>query len=70
MRPRWHPKWNVPKHWRLRGTATDGLTVTLGRYVTAEEADADSNRMALGGAYRDLIVQRLEPKPALEPGLS
>jgi hypothetical protein len=63
-----YPKWNLPKHWRLRGTAADGLTVTLGRYETAEEAHADSNRLAVGGAYRDLVVQPLEPKPAPESG--
>ena len=61
-------KWNVPKHWRLRGTATDGLTVTLGRYENAEEAHADSYRLALSGAYRDLVVQPLEAKPVPETG--
>ncbi len=63
-----HAKWNVPKHWRLRGTAADGLTVTLGRYETMEEAQADSNRLALGGAYRDLVVQPLEATPVPETG--
>jgi len=61
-----YPKWNLPKRWRLRGTAADGLTVTLGRYETEEEACADSSRLALGGAYRDLVVQPLEVKPAPE----
>ncbi len=63
-----YAKWYVPKHWRLRGRAADGLTVTLGRYGTAEEAHADFNRLALGGAYRDLEVQPLEVKPVPEAG--
>lgn len=63
-----YSKWNVPKLWRLRGTAADGLTVTLGRYATEEEAQADSGRLAMGGAYRNLIVQPLEAKVAIEAG--
>jgi hypothetical protein len=61
-------KWNRPKQWRLRGTAADGLTVTLGRYETEDEASADSNRLALGGAYRNLVVQPLEAKSVPESG--
>jgi hypothetical protein len=63
MPPKSYPKWNLPKHWRLRGRAADGLVVTLGRYETEEEAQADSKRLAVGGAYRDLVVQALEAKP-------
>ena len=63
MVPRSYGKWNLPKYWRLRGMAADGVTVTLGRYATSEEAHADSNRMALGGAYRNLVVQALAAKP-------
>jgi hypothetical protein len=66
MPTRSYPKWNLPKHWRLRGTATDGLTVTLGRYETEEEAHADSTRLALGGTYRDLVVQPIPAKPSPE----
>jgi hypothetical protein len=61
-------KWNDPKHWRLRATAPDGLTVTLGRYATAEEAHADCEKVASEGCYRDLAVQRIEPKPGPPPG--
>ena len=61
-----YPKWNLPKYWRVRGTASDGLTVTLGRYETEEEARADSSRLAVGGAYRNLVVQPLEVKPVPE----
>ncbi len=66
MPPKSYPKWNLPKHWRLRGRAADGLMVTLGRYDTEEEAQADSKRLAVSGAYRDLVIQPLEAKPAPE----
>ena len=59
-------KWNVPKFWRLRGKAADGVTVTLGRYATELEAQTDSERFARGGAYRNLVVQALEVKPVTE----
>jgi hypothetical protein len=55
-------KWNDPKHWRLRATAADGLTVTLGRYATAEEAQAECDKFAAEGCYRDLAVQPIEPR--------
>jgi hypothetical protein len=68
MPPKPQPdKWNQPKRWRVRGVAADGLTVTLGRYVTEEEATADCHRLAQGGGYRDLVVQPLEVKPEPEP---
>ncbi|MBP7745325.1 MAG: hypothetical protein KA383_04280 [Phycisphaerae bacterium] len=56
-------KWNVPKLWRLRGKAPDGVTVTLGRYATAEEAEADCQKHAAEGEYRDLAIQAIEPPP-------
>jgi len=59
-----YPKPNVPKLWRLRGIATDGMEVTLGRYATEEEAQADARRLANDGAYRALVVQPLEAPPA------
>ncbi len=56
-------KWNPRRNWiwRLRGKAGDGLVVTLGRYETTVEAEADLARMRVGGAYRDLVLQPLEP---------
>lgn len=63
MAKNWSTTWNRPKHWRLRATATDGLTVTLGRYETEEEAHADSARFAADATYCDLEVQALAPKP-------
>ena len=61
MPPKWSAKWNLPKHWRVRGTAADGLTVTLGRYETAEQAHEDCDRLTEQGDYRDLAVQAIEP---------
>ncbi len=63
MSPKWPAKWNQPKYWRVRGVATDGLTVTLGRYETLEQADTDCRQLAMRGGYRDLVVQAIEPKP-------
>ena len=63
MPPKWSAKWNSPKYWRVRATATDGLIVTLGRYATAEEADADCGRFTLQGEYRNLAVQPIAPRP-------
>jgi hypothetical protein len=63
MPPKGSPKWSLPKHWRLRATAADGLIVTLGRYATTEEADADCGRFALHGEYRNLAVQSIAPCP-------
>lgn len=57
------PQWNRPKSWRLSGRATDGQVVTLGRYETLEEANADRARFAAGSTYRDLEVKALEVKP-------
>ncbi len=47
------------KHWRLRATVADGLIVTLGRYATAEQADADRGRFALRGEYCSLAVHSI-----------
>ena len=63
MPPKWSPKWNTPKLWRLRATATDGLVVTLGRYETAEQANADCAKMTEQGGYRNLAVQPIVPRP-------
>lgn len=60
-------KWNPQKLWRLQGTAPDGLIVTLGRYETAEQAQADHAHFAEQGGYRDLSVKPIEPKPDPPP---
>ncbi len=66
MPPKPQPsKWNVKKNWtwRLRGKAVDGLVVTLGRYETEKEAQADLERLTQDGTYRDLVLQPIEPTP-------
>ncbi len=58
-------KWQgEPKRWRLQGRASDGLVVTLGRYDTEEEANADRVKFAAEAAYRDLKVLPIAPPPA------
>ncbi len=58
-------KWTPRRNWiwRLRGKAADGLVVTLGRYETTADAEADLARMTARGAYRNLVLQPLEPAP-------
>lgn len=63
MATKWSAKWSQPKFWRLRGKAVDGMIVTLGRYETEEEAQADRTKFAATGGYRDLAVQAIEPRP-------
>ena len=63
MLTNWSTKWNPPKYWRVRARAADGLTVTLGRYETAEEAHAQSDRFAESGGYRNLAVEPIAPRP-------
>jgi hypothetical protein len=67
MAVKWSGKWNQPKHWRVQATAADGLTVTLGRYETAEQAHADCGNLTQQGGYRDLAVQPIEPRPDPAP---
>ncbi len=61
-------KWNPRRNWiwRLRGKARDGLVVTLGRYETTVEAEADLARITVAGGYRNLILEALEPVPQPE----
>ncbi|MBP7747935.1 MAG: hypothetical protein KA383_17605 [Phycisphaerae bacterium] len=55
-----------PKRWRIQAQAVDGLTVTLGRYDTEEEAHRDCSRFQQEGAYRNLRVAPIPP-PAQSP---
>ena len=57
-----------PKRWRVRATASDGLAVTLGRYDTEEEAQADLARLSAEGNYRDLRVEPIAPRAGAAPG--
>ncbi len=68
MEKRMPPKWqSAPKRWRVRGTATDGLVVTLGRYETEEQANADRDRLVREGVYRDVHVDPIPPAPEAGP---
>jgi len=61
----------VPKLWRVRGKARDGLVVTLGRYETEPEAQADLLRLTRSGSYRNLELQPIAVQPPTSaPGAS
>ncbi len=53
-----------PKLWRIRGKASDGLVVTLGRYDTETQARTDLQRFAAEAVYRDLSVEPISPPSA------
>ena len=57
--PKAEPK---PKLWCVRGKAADGLMVTLGRFETSEEAQAEHDKIALRNEYRELSVQPIAPR--------
>jgi hypothetical protein len=63
--PRGNPSWRVspPKLWRIRGTARDGLVVTLGKYETEPEAQFDLEKLTKSGDYRNLTLEQLAPPP-------
>jgi hypothetical protein len=63
MPAKWAKKWNLPKRWCLRATAADGVSVTLGRYETEEQAEAERKDFAERGKYQHLVVVPIEPKP-------
>jgi hypothetical protein len=52
-----------PKLWRIRGKAPDGLIVTLGRYDTEAQAEADLQRFVTEQVYRDVAVEAISPRP-------
>lgn len=45
-----------PKLWRLEGESPEGMRVTLGRYVTKEEAEPDLERLSEDGFYEKLKI--------------
>lgn len=51
-----------PKRWCVRGKASDGLMVTLGRYLTEDEARADCEKIIKEGLYRDVRVDPISPR--------
>lgn len=56
-----------PKLWRVRGRASDGLMVTLGRYETLPEAQADLDRLKREGRYGELDLQAIEAPDVRQP---
>jgi len=47
-----------PKLWRLEGESPEGMRVTLGRYVTKEEAEPDLERLQEDGFYGKLNISK------------
>ncbi len=58
---------SLPKLWRIRGKARDGLVVTLGRYETEPEAQSDLERLARDGRYRNLGLETITPPSSPTP---
>lgn len=53
---------------RITGKSRDGMIVTLGRYRTQAEADADHAQFKREGFYKDLQVHEIPPAPPAAPG--
>ncbi len=61
------PKQVDPLTWRVRGKASDGMIVTLGKYDTKNKAEADCERFAKEG-YGDVKIDPIpQPEPEPEP---
>ncbi len=45
-----------PKVWRIEGLSPEGLKVTLGRYVTREEAEPELDRLSQDDFYNKLKI--------------
>ncbi|MCG8406123.1 MAG: hypothetical protein MI923_13080 [Phycisphaerales bacterium] len=43
-----------PKLWRIEGRSPEGLKVTLGRFITKEEAEVELHRLRDDGFYEKL----------------
>lgn len=52
-----------PILWRIVGKSTDGMTVTLGKYRSREDADVDLARFAKEGFYRNVTIHEVAPPP-------
>lgn len=56
-----------PKLWRIEGSSPEGLKVTLGRYVTREEAEPEFERLSEDGFYLKLeLIESSGPEPEAE----
>jgi len=51
-----------PKLWRIEALSPEGLKVTLGRYVTKEEAEPEFNRLQEDGFYQKLKMVESPPE--------
>lgn len=52
-----------PFLFRIIGTSTDGMVVTLGRYRSRPDAETDYNRFVKERYYRNLKICELDPPP-------
>ena len=52
-----------PLTWRVRGKASDGMIVTLGKYDSEKEAEADCERFVKEG-YADVRIDPIKPPSA------
>ncbi len=61
------PKQVDPLTWRIRGKASDGMIVTLGKYDTKKKAEADCERFVREG-YGNVKLDPIKlPPPPEEP---
>jgi hypothetical protein len=51
----------------VQGKAADGLTVTLGRYDTEDEANLECAKFVREGLYRDVRVAPIPPVSNPDP---
>lgn len=55
-----------PLLFRIVGKSTDGITVTLGKYPSREEAEPDHARFVKQADYRDIAICEI-PAPPQSP---
>jgi len=46
-------------HWRIRGRSFDSQVVTLGKYITENEAKLDYNKIIKDGYYRNVKIEQI-----------
>ncbi len=45
--------------WRIRGRASDGQVVTLGKYDTQSEAKVEHDKIVAEGSYRNVRLEQI-----------
>ena len=55
-----------PKVWRIEGFSPEKVRVTLGRYVTKEEAEPEFERLREDGFYEKLAIIESPAEASLE----